>query len=69
MTNLSHIYTKLHETRDEFILRARRERELQTQVYDLHRELDRKAEELGRLSLICVLSVLLNFFLITLYFS
>jgi hypothetical protein len=39
MTDLSHIYAKLHETRDEFILRARRERDLQTEVYFLRAEL------------------------------
>ena len=45
MTDLSHIYTKLHETRDEFILRARRERDLQTEVYRLRAELAAAKEE------------------------
>jgi hypothetical protein len=37
MSDLSHIYAKLHETRFEHVTRARRERDLETRVYELER--------------------------------
>ena len=37
MSDLSHIYAKLHENRYEHVIRARRERDLETRVYELER--------------------------------
>ncbi len=37
VADLSRIYAKLHETRFEHVTRARRERELETRVYELER--------------------------------
>ncbi len=37
VADLSRIYAKLHETRFEHVTRARRERELETRVYQLER--------------------------------
>jgi hypothetical protein len=40
MTDLSHIYTRLHENRYEHVIRARRERELQAELTTVRKELE-----------------------------